>query len=421
MIHSRTKRKMAICLLLFGFILGTLAPNASAASSLPETIGIVTLGDSITAGYEPGMTLSTQPYGYSERLLEQAWFHGKRATLANYGILGLTTGGFRNYTAAIKDGLAITEDSLQPGLADPRLSTFAATVAKAKIDIAGAKVIAITIGGNDVSSLLLTAKDMTDADMQAQVQGLLTAYTTNVTAALLNLRAINPTATIILADQYQPVPPLYAGSSYSKLMSAAASFTQTVDSLAASQTSSAAPVLAAHVAERFAGNEGSLTHIISHSDFHPTQLGYELIAKVFTEMLWGDYRVPSSFAVATSEQRPMTIVVNGTELKTANKPINKGGQNFLPLADVLKAMGVSGTWNNKTSSATIVSGGRTVVITIGSKTMTVNGQKVALANPAFLQKSGKDVKTYLPLAALANGLGFDVQYSAQLRSAFINP
>ncbi|MNL89948.1 hypothetical protein D3C87_2206180 [compost metagenome] len=53
--------------------------------------------------------------------------------------------------------------------------------------------------------------------------------------------------------------------------------------------------------------------------------------------------------------------------------------------------------------------------------MAVNGQKVQVVGPAFLQKSGKEVKTYLPLAALASGLGFDVQYSAQLRTAFINP
>ncbi|MNI61779.1 hypothetical protein D3C73_1170650 [compost metagenome] len=138
-------------------------------------------------------------------------------------------------------------------------------------------------------------------------------------------------------------------------------------------------------------------------------------------MLWGDYRVPSTFLTATASPRPMTIVVNGTELNTPNKPINKGGQNFLPLADIVKAMGASGTWDNKTSSATIVYSGRTAVITIGSKTMAVNGQKVQVVGPAFLQKSGKEVKTYLPLAALASGLGFDVQYSAQLRTAFINP
>ncbi|MBY9079835.1 copper amine oxidase [Paenibacillus sp. HN-1] len=428
MIRTHGKRRAASCLLLLAFILsfGALGAYAAAspvtaASAAPEPLGIVTLGDSITAGYEPGMTLNSQPYGYSERLLEQAWFHGQRATLGNYGILGLTTAGLRNYTAALKDGTAISASAVQPGISDPRMDEFAAKAAQTKADLAGAKLIAITIGGNDVSSLLLDAKNLTDAELQSRVQQMLASYTTNVTAALENIRAINPTATIMLADQYQPVPSLYAGASYNKLMSAAASFTQTTDALAQQVTRNDAPVLVAHVAARFAGQESSLTHIISHTDFHPTQLGYEMIAKVFTEMLWGDYRVPSTFLTATASPRPMTIVVNGAELNTPNKPVNKGGQNFLPLADIVKAMGAAGTWDNKTSSATIVYGGRTAVITIGSNTMTVNGQKVQVANPAFLQKNGKEVKTYLPLAALASGLGFDVQYSAQLRTAFINP
>ncbi|QWU16851.1 Lysophospholipase L1 [Paenibacillus sophorae] len=425
MIDLRKKWTAAIsCLLLVTMLLGPGVQGASAAAAeaaQPDVVGIVTLGDSITAGYEPGMNLSSQPYGYAERLLEQAWFHGKRATLGNYGLLGLTTAGLRNYTAAIKDGTAITADSIQPGIADPRLDSFAAKASQTKADIAGAKLITITIGGNDVSSLLLEAKDMSESDLKDRVQELLSDYKANVTAALENLRAVNPSATIIIADQYQPVPQLYAGQNYPKLMGAAASFTQAVDSLAGSVTRTDAPVLVAHAASRFAGQEGSLTHIIADSDFHPTQLGYETIAKVFAEMVWGGYRVPSTFLTPSASQRPMSIVVNSTELNTPNKPIVRSGQNFLALADVLKAMEASGKWDNKTSSATIVYGGRTVVITIGSKTIQVNGQKIEIDNPAFLQKTGKEVKTYLPLGALASGLGFDVEYSAQLRTAFINP
>lgn len=123
----------------------------------------------------------------------------------------------------------------------------------------------------------------------------------------------------------------------------------------------------------------------------------------------------------TSASAPMSIVVNGTTLNTPNKPILKNGQNFLALKDILNAVGATGKWDNKTSSATIIYGGRTVVITIGSKTIKVNGTDVAIDTPAFLQKVGKEDKTYLPLAALAAGLGFDVNYSSKLRTAFINP
>lgn len=413
-------------LLLFSILISAGAGSVSAAgtvvpqNSQQDAFRIVALGDSITAGYEPGMTdLNTKPYGYAERLLEQGWYHG-RSTLANYGILGLTTAGLRNYTGAIKDGVTITPDAIQAGLPDPRIEQFANLTSEVGTELKEADLVTITIGGNDVSKLFLQYKEISDSDFQQQLEQALTDYSTNVKAVLENIRAVNPGVTIMLADQYQPAPKIALSSSYDKLMSAAAQLTATAESVAASVNKEGAPVIVAHVAAEFVTGVGSLTHIIGNADFHPTQLGYETIARVFAELQWGEYRVPAVTAM-TSASAPMSIVVKGVELNTPNKPILKNGQNFLALKDILNAVGASGKWDNKTSSATIVYGGRTVVITIGSKFIKVNGENVAIDTPAFLQKVGKEDKTYLPLAALATGLGFDVNYSSKLRTAFINP
>lgn len=416
------------CLMLFSVLIGLKAESAYAADTTTgqdvqqEVFRIVALGDSITAGYEPGMTdVNTKPYGYAERLLEQGWYHG-RSVLSNYGILGLTTAGLRNYTEAMKDGSTITADGIQAGLPDPRMEQFVKLTPQIAAELKEADLITITIGGNDVSKLFLQVKELTDTDFQSQLEQRLADYNTNVRAVLENIRAVNPQATIILADQYQPAPKIALGQLYTKLMTAAFQFTETADKVAASMNQEGAKVLVAHVAEQFAGKEGSLTHIIGagQADFHPTQLGYETIARAFAELHWGEYRIPSVAAMASASV-PMTIVVKGVELNTPNKPILKNGQNFLALKDILNAVGASGKWDNKTSSATIEYGGRTVVITIGSKFIQVNGQNVAIDTPAFLQKVGKEDKTYLPLAALATGLGFDVNYSGKLRTAFINP
>ncbi|WP_410513391.1 GDSL-type esterase/lipase family protein [Paenibacillus sp. BR2-3] len=413
-------------LLLFSALagLGSGTVNAAAVNgaSEPDVFNIVALGDSITAGYEPGMTdPNTKPYGYAERLLEQGWYHG-RASLTNYGILGLTTAGLRNYTGAIATGATITPDGIQAGLRDPRIAQFAALTSQVGTDLKAADLITITIGGNDVSSLFLKVSELADTDFQSQLEQRLAEYNTNVKAVLENLQTVNPQATIILADQYQPAPRIALGSNYTKLMDAAARFTASADSVAASMNREGTSVRVAHVAERFAGAEGGLTHIIGvgDPDFHPTQFGYEEIARVFAELQWGEYRTPA-VPVMTPATAPMSIVVKGVELNTPNKPIVKNGQNFLALRDVLNAVGASGKWDSKTSSAIIVYGGRTVIITIGSKIIKVNGKNVAISTPAFLKKVGKEDKTYLPLAALATGLGFDVKYSAKLRTAFINP
>jgi lysophospholipase L1-like esterase len=417
-------------MLLFTLFLSTGTGSAEAADTAAvqgaeqDVFRIVALGDSITAGYEPGMTdPDTQPYGYAERLLEQGWYHG-RSALSNYGILGLTSAGLLNYTGAIKDGTAISPEGIQAGLPDPRISQFAAMTPQIKSELAEADLVTLTIGGNDVSSLFLKVKDMTSADFETQLEQRLTAYGTNVKAALENIRHVNPTATILLADQYQPAPKIALGANYTTLMSAAERFTAMTDIVTAMLNTPEAPVLTAHVAAQFAGVEASLTHIIGAgaADFHPTQLGYEKIARVFAELEWGEYRTPSATAMTTANAvAPMSIVVKGVELHTPNKPVLKNGQNFLALKDILNAVGATGKWDNKTSSATIVYEGRTVVITIGSKFIKVNGVNQAIDTPAFLQKVGKEDKTYLPLAALATGLGFDVNYSNKLRTAFINP
>ncbi|WP_150271969.1 stalk domain-containing protein [Paenibacillus tepidiphilus] len=410
-------------MLLAGLLAGAGGGTAGAAAAAEQDVfRIVALGDSITAGYEPGMTdVTVKPYGYAERLLEQGWYHG-RSAVSNYGILGLTSEGLLHYTGAIKEGVAATAESIQAGLPDPRIAAFAAAVPQVKTELAEADLITITIGGNDVSSLFLHARELAEADFQAQLTQRLADYTVNVKAALDNIRAVNPQATILLADQYQPAPKIAAKEVYPKLMEAAADFTEVAEDLVAGVNRPDAPVMLAPVAEAFAGNEMYLTHIFTAGtpDFHPTQQGYEMIARVFSEMLWGEYKKPSAAALA-SASAPMSIVVKGIELNTPNKPILRNGQNFLALRDILNAMGATGKWDNRTASATVVYGGRTVVITIGAKTMKVNGADVALDTPAFLQKVGKEDKTYLPLAALATGLGFDVNYSSKLRTAFINP
>lgn len=287
-------------MLLLSVLIGVGAGSANAADTSTtqdasqDVFRIVALGDSITAGYEPGMTdVNTKPYGYAERLLEQGWYHG-RSELTNYGILGLTTAGLRNYTGAIKDGSTITAEGIQSGLPDPRIDQFVKLTPQIASELKEADLITITIGGNDVSRLFLQVKELTDTDFESQLEQKLADYNTNVKASLENIRAINPQATIILADQYQPAPKIALGAMYTKLMTAAAKFTDSADRVAASMNQEGAKVVVAHVAAKFAGSEGSLTHIIGagQADFHPTQLGYETIAKVFAELQWGNTVFP---------------------------------------------------------------------------------------------------------------------------------
>lgn len=79
------------------------------------------------------------------------------------------------------------------------------------------------------------------------------------------------------------------------------------------------------------------------------------------------------------------------------------------------------SWSNKTETATITIGERVVELKIGSNTYKVNGQTYKLnAEPAFLAKVNHESKTYVPVAALTEGLGLFTEYFAQTKTVFVN-
>ncbi|MCZ1263994.1 stalk domain-containing protein [Paenibacillus tundrae] len=398
-------------------------PAGSVTSSLPvqkdaisvtKEFRLVTLGDSITVGYEPN--LKEMPYGYVERLQEQGLLHG-RTQVDNYGIAGLKSSGLKNFADAIKEGKALTSEAIQPSLPDPRAAQVGANIAAIRESVAGANLVAITIGGNDVSELLGSADKLSDAELEAKVKELLSSYTANVSAVINDIHEINPNAKIVIADQYQPMPEVAGKALYAKLMEASQGFTATIDGIATEFSAKGIDVKVAHVAKEFIGGEGTMTHMIKDRDFHPNQFGYEAIAKVFAETIWGDY----TKLTAPAAGQPMNIIVSGKTLDTPYKSINRNGKNFVAIQDIVNAVGATTVWDNKTSTATITYGDRKVAVKIGATAVQVNGASVAVDTPAFLNKVGTESKTYVPVAMVAEGLGFDVQYVAKLKTVFVNP
>lgn len=376
---------------------------------------IVALGDSISAGYEPGMNESSVPYGYVERLREQGLYHG-RTKVYNYGILGLTSSGLKNYVSTIQEGVAIKPETIQRGLPDPRISAFAAGIVDARAALEQADLITITIGGNDLYSLISEIENYSSVEIEAKGRELMNAYTLNVREIIDDLTAMNPHAEIILMDQYQPVPKIIIGSAYSYLQSAADTFTTAVEGLAGEYARQGKHVKAVHVAQVFKGREIALTHIFPRGDIHPNQAGYEMIAKVVAEEVWGAYQENE----ALQEGVPVQVVVKGKKVQSPYAPVLRQGQTFLALKDITEAIGASSSWDSRNSTAFVTYNGRKVSIPIGSSKIIANGEEIPTNSPAFLNKVGQESKTYVPLALLAHGLGLDVQYIEKSKTVFIN-
>lgn len=384
---------------------------------------IVAVGDSITVGYELGMNEKSTVYGYVDRLYEQALYHGAAET-QNFGILGLKSAGLNRWLEATEQGLPISAEEAQAGITKyPNATQTIAKSAELRSALAQADLIVMTIGGNDFLPLFdeIRTRTVTPEELGGLMDTVLESYISALEGSLRSIAKVNPKAQIVLTDQYLPVPKpsklnkAVTEEQYAVLLHGVSKLHEQVDALAVKLEGEGGHVIIANVSEPFAGHELSYTSIIQ-GDSHPKQAGYDVIAEAFAKGIWGSYRKPLPLPAGA----PLHVIVNGKEVAGGNKPIVKNGTTFLPMRDTANALGATLGWDGKTQTATIKADGIEVAFTIGAKTMKVNGQSLALETPAYLEKTGKTSSTYLPLAALTRGLGYQVTYRKPIQTVFIN-
>jgi lysophospholipase L1-like esterase len=398
--------------------------SADETSTTPKDVfQIVAIGDSITVGYEPGMDLTSTPYGYDDRLLEQALYHG-RADLSNYAIMGLTTPGLINLLQGAADGRKLTSSELQDFSSfDPSVAKqadgIAAKTDQLAADLSSADLVVLTIGGNDFGDFIKNIIKLSTQDARKAVEDefdiTMNNYTKSMDKMINNLHLLAPNAQIVFADQYLPLPKIHP--LYDDLLAAVQKLANKLDVISEGLAKEGIPVQIAHVSQKFVGKESTYAHVAAlevKPDNHPTQAGYEVIAQAFADVVWKQYLKPSPKA---SEDK-LSIIINGQEL--FSEAIVKNNTTFLALRDVSNAVKADLKWNQKQQTATFLKNGREVTITIGAKTMLVNGVSQPVDTPAYFQKVGKLQKTYVPLAVIIKGLDYNVVYRKKSQTIFIN-
>ncbi|WP_143069288.1 stalk domain-containing protein [Paenibacillus sp. OV219] len=400
------------------------APAVPAApqAKVNQPLHIVAVGDSLTAGYELGMTVKSIPYGYVERVYEQALYHGD-AELNNYGIIALKSSGLKGLLDAAAAGKSVTAEQIQPNLSTyPLADETVAKSAQLAADLKRADLVIMTIGGNDFLSLFdeIKAESLSADQLQARLDSHLDSYVPTLEASIRTILSLNPKATIVFADQYLPVPPpsiinkAITEEQYKVLTNGVEKLRSLAEALTGKLKQEAYDVRMVDVSEPFLGNEFTYTYILK-GDIHPKQSGYDVMGRQFADGIWGEYRDPATLQAGA----PLRVVVNGKDLTGANKPVLKNNTTFLPMRDITNALHATLAWDGRTRTATVTSGSNKVAFTIGATMMKVNGQSVPLETPAYLQQVGGNSVTYLPLAALSKGLGYKVVYRKPIATVFI--
>lgn len=105
------------------------------------------------------------------------------------------------------------------------------------------------------------------------------------------------------------------------------------------------------------------------------------------------------------------VTVNDNEVTFPDqKPFidNQVGRTYVPLRFVSEALGGVVNWNGSTQTASVIKGGTNILMKIGSKNPTVNGQVKVIDASALLMND----RTVVPLRFVSECLGARVEWDA---------
>lgn len=107
--------------------------------------------------------------------------------------------------------------------------------------------------------------------------------------------------------------------------------------------------------------------------------------------------------------RPITVRIEGNRVGFDQEPLVYRDRAFVPMRKIFEELGAEVSWDNLSQTAVGRRGDRAVTLTVGSPVMYVNHKKILLdASPIMVAD-----RTLVPVRAVAEGLGCDVEWRGQ--------
>ncbi|MDF9409896.1 MAG: Primary amine oxidase precursor [Pelotomaculum sp. PtaB.Bin104] len=119
----------------------------------------------------------------------------------------------------------------------------------------------------------------------------------------------------------------------------------------------------------------------------------------------------------TTTTNNVSVLVNGRPLQMDVKPfVNEDGRTMVPLRAIGEALGATVNWDDATSTVTFVKEGRSVSLTIGSNTASIDGKTVELDTRPVI----KDNRTMVPARFISESLGAKVGWDDKTQTVNID-
>ncbi len=111
----------------------------------------------------------------------------------------------------------------------------------------------------------------------------------------------------------------------------------------------------------------------------------------------------------------MDVYFNGEEFNGDSKPFVQKGVTYLPIRDFAEMFDVKVSFDNKTQTVKLEGDDRVVLLVVGKKEYSINGEKFTADAAPIL----KDGRTYLPLRVAGSAFDADIKYDKETESIYI--
>ncbi|MEQ6356886.1 copper amine oxidase N-terminal domain-containing protein [Lysinibacillus sp. M3] len=122
-----------------------------------------------------------------------------------------------------------------------------------------------------------------------------------------------------------------------------------------------------------------------------------------------------SFAPSAEAATAIKVEIDGDVIRFDQGAVSVNGRTLVPMRTIFEELESTVQWNAKTKSITAVRGTKKIGLVIGSKTATINGQKIALdVAPQIING-----RTLVPLRFISEALGAKVDWNNQTKTVSI--
>lgn len=122
-----------------------------------------------------------------------------------------------------------------------------------------------------------------------------------------------------------------------------------------------------------------------------------------------------SFAPSAEAAPAIKVEIDGEVVRFDQGAVSINGRTLVPMRTIFEELESTVQWDAKTKSITAVRGTKKIGLVIGSKTATVNGQKIALDVPPQIING----RTLVPLRFISEALGAKVDWNNQTKTVSI--